>query len=781
MQENRELILEKHFIKVIITNIPENITLCLVGRHIRLTEHDKSSLIRSLNILPNISCSISFETSDDIYVYNKFASNVVYNTKIYISCNKQTNFYILPSIWPKDDCNIYVTQYSNTNFVIESNIFPFHIFTGKKTLSTTLVVATKSITFPYNFECPRTLKFMSRPYESKFTANFLDFEQKFNDTLLDYPSEEIKFGRYKSFGMISISKTNLFIDRLEMKENSQIIARNITVGHIEYYSIQNDRFLLSGEFIEIIHGSIFTDSFDNDMEVLLANYSTDFNITNLEWYLKYNDTYFDIIFDHSEPNTLVLRAKSEIAKGFESVNIKIAENENSTNLDEFLNYKLPFYINNLNINITQYYDQEIPINIHSVVQNLQIRTIYNQKLSLSLEYIVKSATLYNVDLISISGSVTGLGFFNSIIRDSVSMFCPQINLYNTSHGKSDIRSTYLYLTFSGITAYINDAVLSIQNNIFNISKFEKIILTCDRCKVIYNRTNNNFMMQGSYSLTSLSKLDSFSVIKSRMSFNITKPLKYLELSSYLIIPSLESSNILSNQSTVVINKYGIINTSLNLNYSIKNLVLNSYSYANLKNVVFRPEIFNLSSASQQTIPGTSCKILSINTDTLASIDYVEGVENVDIFYSIVKSGYLHAGRFSATKNLHVRLYYFDDTDPVFYNSDCDDFSVELLCSSNFSSESLSFEFISSHWAFNSSTRLFDIALKNNGNETCISIIPKEDEDDVLSKKKIILLVCAVTGILLITVAILIIVLIRIKRKKKEIDRFMMTDLQVSIL
>lgn len=111
------------------------------------------------------------------------------------------------------------------------------------------------------------------------------------------------------------------------------------------------------------------------------------------------------------------------------------------------------------------------------------------------------------------------------------------------------------------------------------------------------------------------------------------------------------------------------------------------------NLDFVCQILNLSTTSNEPFVNVSTRILSIGSDCLSEISEVKGVEQIDIHYSLQKTGYLRIHKMETkTKDLKVNLYNDDENDQFFYDRDWEDFQINLVCFSDFDFKSTNVSF-----------------------------------------------------------------------------------------
>ncbi|EAY18921.1 hypothetical protein TVAG_146640 [Trichomonas vaginalis G3] len=287
--------------------------------------------------------------------------------------------------------------------------------------------------------------------------------------------------------------------------------------------------------------------------------------------------------------------------------------------------------------------------------------------------------------------------------------------------------------------------------------------------------------------------------------------KYLPTNLTLSTPEyfIFDKTKISNETNLALEFPITIDSESKRDVVLNTLHLQSKSVLDLtNNVKIFTNVLNVSTSKQPNKVTLNTKILSLLEDSFTTIDKVNGVEFIDIHYSVFKLGFIHINSLKSLKannqtksniedknitliyvenakkakcpgGLHVRFYNDDIEDQFFYDGDWDDFNIDFICFDSFevNESCLSYEFISHHWDFNGSTRTFDMSISKKNSQTCISLVHRDADSKDGSKnpgdKKIKIIIYSLIGVLIVIIIVIIAVAVICKKrnKKKYIIRF----------
>lgn len=216
---------------------------------------------------------------------------------------------------------------------------------------------------------------------------------------------------------------------------------------------------------------------------------------------------------------------------------------------------------------------------------------------------------------------------------------------------------------------------------------------------------------------------------------------------------------------------------------IKSITFASYVSLTYSEIIIKTDILYFSSQFSDFDCEIYATCLSVDSICLTNINEVKGVKYIDIHYSFLKIGYLHINKLLIEDKLHIRFYNLEESDQFYNDDDWDDFMIDFICIDYFDVDlnNISSEFISPHWDFNGSTRLFESEIYSRNNMTCISIKrrnnnPNEPDESNVNHLKTIHIILIVFGSISMLLICISLIFYFIKIKRSKIKKFISEDL-----
>ncbi|EAY17097.1 hypothetical protein TVAG_303160 [Trichomonas vaginalis G3] len=318
------------------------------------------------------------------------------------------------------------------------------------------------------------------------------------------------------------------------------------------------------------------------------------------------------------------------------------------------------------------------------------------------EVFVRSLKLESCQILdNVRGKVTELTIINPIMSNVTSFLAEEARFY-------DINLLTIYET-----------TFIVENSLFEFANYKSWRLTLVNGAMVSKKNNTDFSrINGNYDLYLPPVYDSITLYPVQKLMTSTQFLK-LRVIQCQIIPNDEKiyKNLLSNNLIVIFEDKGCLNFHEELIYDVKSLMIATANIYSSQSVKFRPQILNISTNATRIDNNFTCNILSIHDNCLTMIDEISGVEEIDIHYSIYKTGYLYTKKFyynnQTTRNLHIAFINDDERDQLYYNRDWNNFSIDVFCADEFyyNLSTITSNFTSPHWAFNGITSQFKMDIK----------------------------------------------------------------------
>lgn len=787
---------------MLITGLQDNLTMFYVGRFINFRMKSNSKF----QILPDLNCTIDIMISEFTYlsIYNEFASNLLYQTKMNFIVNKPSSFHLLQSTWPLTQPFFHIQQYSHMNFIIDSDSFPFQIDKIDRNVETIVIPKKKHLYFPFPFKMGKSLKLTT--YIKNYLINFTKFQQEAQRSKVEGTYFKV-YIEEASLQVVNFTNIELEISILKQKGFSKLICEDALVHTMYNQALTLDNIYIDA--INLILKKVVLGRIDmhNTLQYPFIRYRKSYEPSQTKWECEEFEKNSIISFNQTNENIVYVQF-NRVYSVSDYVDIIITENqtkindtkirissENLTNLSSVL----PDVIGVLHINIESYYEETLNITINNHKNKiLKIYSLANHRQNVRLLSFASicQITLINLMVNYINISSDAMLLANSSIIESNNCFYKGLNLYqNSSIISKNISATNLDIYEIQSGSYINGTNLFYDGNKIDTKKFCMIqaFVNDNHISKIYNLANIPIDFIGTFTLQCYVNSATFSFLKDEnVTLLVTNPVKHLttkcNVYTMMFYPTF------NHNSSIHIIEGGKIFSDQLVEYKIKNLFLDDIKhFNNFNNIIFIPDILNVSIFKMIGRPSFSCKTLSIHSTCMAYFTSISDVEKIDIHYSIFRSGYIYADNFytkkegNIYKGFNVTFYNFDENDQYYYEKGIADFSVEILCSMNFNANlsDINFEFISNHWNFDGDSRNFDMEITNKTNETCISIVARKEKSTNpknLNLTTIVIIVISLIGSILIIGAITLIALFFIKRKQRRaIDKFMSDSINMSIL
>lgn len=771
-----------------IQDLPRSVTISLVGRYINI-QLDSNIWIQ---ILPNIDCEVFFNVSShvDINLYNKFPSNLVYQTKIKISIQVPSKINFLPSIWPDDITNFIIFQYSDLYLSVKTDVLPVMINTLQLKAKTELRIYNKRFHAPFKFTVGSSLLISSKFQDAIIL--FDNFITKGDNCSIISKYLELQFGTL-NISTIYFINTNFIAKILSMSFKSQLHCEKAQIDVLENQYVTDKRgYYIFADDLAINTCKVsFKYMPKNDIPFIV--FGKRFNPELTEWKDLLNPQMYNVRYQIINENNIILKfekSQEYYKRNFFDVLIadNISKNEKNRNMTftpsniSILPTMIPNDVNKMIVvfKITNKVNIKLDFG-NKKFDTVEILSIDDEKLqevSLYGLYMTRYLSMINLNVVEFKGKPSTINIM------SVEFNTKSINRIKTIIANNVSFSQYLH----GDELIVNDFqnLSSIDNNImtidgknFLLKNFQKIILYIENDYFIYNISGpSNIEFHGQFTLHSYYKdtVLSFQNETDDVTIFSEFPIRSLVTSTKIYISSLNQT--FDESSILKIGKHGSITSDFPVEFNVRKLFIEEDDA--LQNVTLIPRILNFSVLSMKKQHDFSCEVLIIDSKNMGHFKIIKNVSKIIVDYSISRLGYIYAEEFSSYNNqgLNIILSNLDDRDQIIYNDDTNNFSVDFLCSNTFNVNisKLQFNFSSTHWNFDGSTRLFDADVTKDGNKTCLSIVDRKETSNIIKdpfwkRDWFIYTAAGVSAFIIILTIIIIVTILFRRKKKKEIDVF----------
>lgn len=779
--------------KITVINTPEYISVSLIGQNINIFRSIITTHQSGFTIKPNFKTIIHINVtkSSKMTMYNKFASSLVYQTQIKLYFYDSTILRVAKSTWPQVFSNINIYQYNKIFFRLFSAIFPFYLYSNGE-YSTYIYLFEKKVYFPNKFTTSSNV-IIKTNYE-KTSILFDNILSENNYTKFEAHDTDITIKNIDVYGILDFGNSKIKITSTQIYQFAQIICDSLTTEFFYIHLVQNNNYSIIANNIQIAKSRIYFEFLNiSAIKIFKCN---EYSIPeSSEWEFIKKFKYSVQILENKEENEISLYVDYSKYYAYYEFTLTITEDKNKIddqfhkyinrqNLNNIISY-LPQRVLLLNIDIPHLYEEPIDLSCLTEVltkisiigpkgkyQKIYNLNINNRDINVNLAYLDLHNTSIICNMLRINSTILNEDFYSS--SDFIATYLSPIN-YPKIHCNT---SRISHIT--GDTR-INDTVIVSQSIKISIENCKSIRFYCKNASIEHYLTNiSKIQYFGNFFVNAHTYIDKFDHQYGNARFKLLEPMKDLTVRQNLTF--FDGDNVFGPETSLKIFSNGIISSKNTQYYHIKNLVLINTSYDNYENIIFHPEILNVSTYSPRVFQGIHCNILSVAPKSLCMFDYIKDVQFIDIHYSVYECGYVYTDNFTMKynendgtyENLHIRLYNLEESNQIFYDDEWDGFKVDFLCAKEFHGNisSLSFEFISSHWFFNGTTRFFDIESSTENNQTCFSIVKRKQENSSSNSKKYwLFIVIGSISALFIIVVISVFLMIRHK-KKVEINRFM---------
>ncbi|EAY16985.1 hypothetical protein TVAG_281020 [Trichomonas vaginalis G3] len=447
---------------------------------------------------------------------------------------------------------------------------------------------------------------------------------------------------------------------------------------------------------------------------------------------------------------------------------------------------------NINIHFKIYIKDEYKkvIKITNFSKLRHVVNIYSQfrnRILISDDFYFTALTIENVELVNDSRiNAKKLDVRNSFIHKNVTIKSSFAYLRNSSIlcNIKKIKTTHFFTNSSDVQINKNELIDS--NNVLNNPYYSNIWVTNNvtinyksPCKVLsFNVKGNSSYVNSDIQIN-------------RLNITVEKyPMIYLNVDNFPKFADFYVHKLFIYDKTEFSR-----DTCLRLCYrteiysenkrlvQFKSFIL--YDTGSLKSseLILKTDVFNVSSKDSYIKCDINATCLSVDSICLTNINEVKGVKYIDIHYSFLKIGYLHINKLLIEDKLHIRFYNLEESDQFYNDDDWDDFMIDFICIDYFDVDlnNISSEFISPHWDFNGSTRLFESEIYSRNNMTCISIKrrnnnPNEPDESNVNHLKTIHIILIVFGSISMLLICISLIFYFIKIKRSKIKKFISEDL-----
>lgn len=772
-----------------ITNIPNGTNLAFVGNYIQLTQTINNNKIREAKIYAQRGSTINFYTDSNatISFSNLFSLLSLYQNKYQIFPAQNCTIKVLQNSALITSFDITVKQFHDTNYYFESNNIPFSIDQQNHskiyiTVGNSKILKIKELFLKSNISIYSTVANMCLQTELLHCAQ--DITLVTNGITID-----VNMLRLQNSNLNAIN-TDFVISVLSL-DNSIMNAGNIQSKSPAKIFIRDSNSILNVKSIKDMQFTYFVNTkiVGPLAPKVLFTSEQEFKFDKRNLSLIDRDAKFKLDYDASINGNQGMAKNILILYDTEQITLNITDTEGVNSLRDLSSYN---QLNHSTINISIAFLSQTPIFIDKIPEMYDKIIIHSAFHTNTIAInITNPSALINLDNFTIiNSSITcySIGITNkaraapsTIIHAQkiVIDYSATANLTNLFVDELEYHSSSAYVHLYDEYLVASDAYINHKNVktiIFEAQRRESFTFyTNDVRKLQFNDLN---VLEYQYNFTK-QNVSFFALQEGRKNTIIANELpRILELHNSF---NLETKTNYLNSSLMEIENDITIDVDHNMTIDARTISLGYVASLNSNNILFKTRTLESFTSSLKASKHFSAAKLAIYHSSFGNISRIDDLCKISLLYGAQKLGSLHVNELYQSdqcETLKVKLSnIYDPQSHDFYFNDIDDMSIEFLCFNKTNIHNISVEFKSDTWAFNSTTRLFDMELTQRSNLTCMSIVKRKETNNSSGKINFFLkywipLVCI--AVLLLVVLSITLLLLK-KRKKKAIDQFIFSD------
>lgn len=800
-----------------IKNLPTNLTLGLVGDSLLVINRKTNT---GFKIIPNLNIQFKLNLTKPSYIniYGKLLSNALTTISLTIKCYDEATVVFSPTTWVRNMffiINFYsnlkiiskcqeppvsINRYNNSNLLLQSEVLNLNIHRGIRVIGDLIV----SCTLPQSKVLISDVTF--RDNSVKFVSTAKTF------LIRRFHLEDV---------IVNAKKVKLqVLDFLRISDSSKLIVQSIDATNIAFVydstnlpRIVSDSITYKNIYVKVLSSvaNIRTDIFQSKEKV-------DFSVPTLSVYDKSNTYLHFEVFNNDATYGLIIY--NQITDFYRKIYLTEGECSQQSNMRCSSLLHLNNVLENvrtamspLTIFIADKYEEIVNFTINDkVADSINITFLnknYKPKVNLTISCEITSLLMNGIEIVALKNNKlikniygTNCSFRNGISLNSsyISLIDPEIegDLYlNSSHAIK-----LKYYDTKNLTLFLNDENLILyQNNLkstINLSdhNYEEVDIYCDDYSVVANRTDmNSILLGGNFSFSSLKDYNILNCVEpSVATFSPNEVVRNLNLYG---TAKFYSKNSVSDQSNITFRSQNAhIEFYENDSKPVgpNELFLENPSNYDSDYVEIQPKILNLSSntASRTVLPYMSsikARYLRIHDPSFVLGHVFEGVEEIDVDYSIFAIGYLSCSRivpFDEKKKIRFNFVNENQNDQFFYDDDWSLFEISVVCFKDpnykLNISNFEFKFKSIHWNFEGNRSIFEASARDN----CIVLKHSENggkiPDNPKQKKKyMVYVIVGVSLFVVLVISATIMYFVWRKARKNRIESFISDTLSSTLI